>query len=97
MLTSICIVYSICHQALTIAGLIQDANYQFHVKVSKTWAKGFLPQHKEAIKAKNSKLLANERLDPDMVESAVNFCTHVETVAEFYPMKEYNVVNYDKI
>lgn len=96
MLISICIVYSICHHAFTVSDLIQEAENQFDVHVSSTWAKGFLSCHRNALKARKTKLLASKWLDPDMVENVVEFCAQVETVAEVYPMKGYNVVNYNE-
>ena len=69
---------------------------QFNIEVSSTWAKGFLSCHKDALKARKTKLLASKQLDPAMANNVVDFCTQVETVSKFYPIKGYNVVNYNK-
>ena len=49
ILTAICTVYSICHQALTIPDLIYEANFLFRVEVSRTWAQRFLTRHHDEL------------------------------------------------
>ena len=39
ILNSICIVYNICHQAMTVSDLIKEGEMQFDVEVSSAWTK----------------------------------------------------------
>ena len=97
ILTGIITVYSICHEALTVADVIAEVDLQFNVAVTKTWVKNFLQQHHNAIRARKTKLLAKKRIDPHMADQIADFCAQVETVSEFHPIQAGNVVNYNEM
>lgn len=60
ILTSVCIVYSICHQALTVKDLVLEVWQLFAVTVSQTWCKYFLTRHHDALRAKKNKTFGQE-------------------------------------
>ena len=69
---------------------------KFDVKVSHIWAKEFIANHHDDIRARKTKLIANKCIEPDMVSKVADFCAQVETFSKMYPMEDFNVVNYNE-
>ena len=96
ILVSMVVVYSAMHELLKAGDLQQHVLASFRIEVGKSWANYFLNWHKDAICKCKTKILASKRVDGAISEHVAEFIGQVETVAEVYPMKASNVVNYNK-
>ena len=96
ILVSMVVVYSAMHESLKACDLQQHVLAAFGVEVGKSWANYFLQRHNNAISKRKTKILASKRVDGTITEHVAEFIGQVETVAEVYPMKASNVVNYDE-